>query len=164
MTLKEVETVADYAIRTFQLQSVKEREGEGGREREGRREREGGREGERERVRGYFIFMCVFNCIDDLHVQYVCNLYMTALKKLLFNMYMCNRIYSHIQVCTFIIIFPLFFPQLHGQGSIKEVRQYHFLVWPDHGVPQYATPLLSFQKRVRNYHKGKPGPMVVHCR
>ncbi|XP_019855567.1 PREDICTED: receptor-type tyrosine-protein phosphatase S-like [Amphimedon queenslandica] len=52
---------------------------------------------------------------------------------------------------------------LHGQGPIKEVRQYHFLVWPDHGVPQYATPLLSFQKRVRNHHKGKPGPMVVHC-
>ena len=47
---------------------------------------------------------------------------------------------------------------------VREVRQFHFLVWPDHGVPQYATALLSFRKRVVRYHSEKRGPMVVHCR
>ena len=53
----------------------------------------------------------------------------------------------------------------HGRGSspAKEVRQFHFLVWPDHGVPVYATALLSFRKRVFNYHQPKKGPMLVHC-
>ena len=46
----------------------------------------------------------------------------------------------------------------------REVKQFHFLVWPDHGVPQFATPLLSFRKRVAKYHPDKKGPMVVHCR
>ena len=47
---------------------------------------------------------------------------------------------------------------------VREVRQFHFLVWPDHGVPQYATNLLSFRKRILKYHPEKRGPMVVHCR
>lgn len=47
---------------------------------------------------------------------------------------------------------------------VREVKQFHFLVWPDHGVPQYATNLLSFRKRVHKYHPDKRGPMVVHCR
>ena len=46
---------------------------------------------------------------------------------------------------------------------MKEVRQFHFLVWPDHGVPVYATALLSFRKRVNKYHRPKKGPMLVHC-
>jgi len=46
---------------------------------------------------------------------------------------------------------------------VREVRQFHFLVWPDHGVPQYATALLTFRKRVNRYHPEKRGPMVVHC-
>ena len=58
--------------------------------------------------------------------------------------------------------------QLAGQSRVpmpvREVRQFHFLVWPDHGVPQYATNLLSFRKRVLKYHPEKRGPMVVHCR
>ena len=47
---------------------------------------------------------------------------------------------------------------------VREVKQFHFLKWPDHGVPTYATALLHFRKRVHNYHPEKRGPMVVHCR
>ena len=58
--------------------------------------------------------------------------------------------------------------QLAGQSSaqmpVREVKQFHFLKWPDHGVPNYATALLHFRKRVHNYHPEKRGPMVVHCR
>ena len=47
---------------------------------------------------------------------------------------------------------------------MREVRQFHFTVWPDHGVPKYGTALLSFQKRIDKFHSRKShGPMVVHC-
>lgn len=52
-------------------------------------------------------------------------------------------------------------------GPPLKVRQYHFTAWPDHGVPDYATPILAFLRRVRSEHtpraKGKL-PMLVHCR
>ena len=44
------------------------------------------------------------------------------------------------------------------------MTQYHFTAWPDHGVPDYATPILAFHRRVRAQHHPSRGPMVVHCR
>ena len=55
-------------------------------------------------------------------------------------------------------------PQYGNEESTREVRQFHFVAWPDHGVPEYATAILSFRQRVRQYHeKNDSGPMVVHC-
>ena len=45
-----------------------------------------------------------------------------------------------------------------------KVKQYHFTSWPDHGVPEYATSMLSFHKRVISQHKTSRGPILVHCR
>ena len=38
-----------------------------------------------------------------------------------------------------------------------KVKQYHFTSWPDHGVPEYATSMLSFHKRVISQHKTSQG-------
>ncbi|CAI8010985.1 Receptor-type tyrosine-protein phosphatase mu [Geodia barretti] len=43
------------------------------------------------------------------------------------------------------------------------VTQFHFTAWPDHGVPDYATSLLAFHKKVKKHHKRGMGPMIVHC-
>uniref|UniRef100_A0A3B3BJ68 Receptor-type tyrosine-protein phosphatase F n=1 Tax=Oryzias melastigma TaxID=30732 RepID=A0A3B3BJ68_ORYME len=45
----------------------------------------------------------------------------------------------------------------------REVRQFQFLAWPDHGVPEYPTPILAFVHRVKACNPQKAGPMVVHC-
>lgn len=42
------------------------------------------------------------------------------------------------------------------------VTQYHFLGWPDHGVPKFATSLIEFIRRVRHGFVSDR-PMVVHC-
>ena len=42
--------------------------------------------------------------------------------------------------------------------------QYHFTVWPDHGVPEHPTPLLHFTRKVALAHPDDSGPMIVHCR
>ena len=64
---------------------------------------------------------------------------------------------------NYVHVFLLYLVQVQG-GVAKEIRQFHFQVWPDHGVPQYATALLGFRKRIRNYHPLQRGPMAVHCR
>ena len=45
-----------------------------------------------------------------------------------------------------------------------KVKQYHYTSWPDHGVPEYAAPMLSFRKRIISHHKTSRGPILVHCR
>ncbi|XP_062509499.1 receptor-type tyrosine-protein phosphatase F-like isoform X2 [Corticium candelabrum] len=43
------------------------------------------------------------------------------------------------------------------------VTQYHYTAWPDHGVPKFATPLLSFIRRINREYPKNRGSMVVHC-
>ena len=45
-----------------------------------------------------------------------------------------------------------------------KVSQYHFTAWPDHGVPDYATSILGFHRRVKSQHVPSKGPLLVHCR
>ncbi|XP_032826470.1 receptor-type tyrosine-protein phosphatase delta isoform X28 [Petromyzon marinus] len=54
---------------------------------------------------------------------------------------------------------------LHKNGSNekREVRQFQFTAWPDHGVPEYPTPFLAFLRRVKACNPSDAGPMVVHC-
>eukprot|EP00794_Sanderia_malayensis_P008057 gene8057-8920_t len=42
------------------------------------------------------------------------------------------------------------------------VTQFHFVSWPDHGVPEFPTAILSLRRRVRHYYNGH-APMIVHC-
>uniref|UniRef100_A0AAR2L812 protein-tyrosine-phosphatase n=1 Tax=Pygocentrus nattereri TaxID=42514 RepID=A0AAR2L812_PYGNA len=45
------------------------------------------------------------------------------------------------------------------------VRQFHYTVWPDHGVPETTQSLIQFVRTVRDYINRTPGsgPTVVHC-
>ncbi|XP_071082388.1 receptor-type tyrosine-protein phosphatase epsilon-like [Haliotis cracherodii] len=47
----------------------------------------------------------------------------------------------------------------------REVTQYHFTSWPDHGVPT-APSLVSFWRHARTRSQpndGQAGPIIVHC-
>ncbi|XP_045435669.1 receptor-type tyrosine-protein phosphatase H isoform X7 [Pipistrellus kuhlii] len=45
------------------------------------------------------------------------------------------------------------------------VRQFHYMAWPDHGVPHSPDPLLAFWKVLRQWLDNTPGggPPIVHC-
>uniref|UniRef100_A0A8C2DMG7 Receptor-type tyrosine-protein phosphatase F n=1 Tax=Cyprinus carpio TaxID=7962 RepID=A0A8C2DMG7_CYPCA len=51
----------------------------------------------------------------------------------------------------------------NGSSEKREVRQFQYMAWPDHGVPEYPTPILAFLRRVKACNPPDAGPMVVHC-
>ena len=54
---------------------------------------------------------------------------------------------------------------LSRESSIdkREVRQFQFTAWPDHGVPEHPTPLLLFMRRIKAMMPPDSGPPIVHC-
>ncbi|XP_043371438.1 receptor-type tyrosine-protein phosphatase delta isoform X11 [Dermochelys coriacea] len=51
----------------------------------------------------------------------------------------------------------------NGSSEKREVRQFQFTAWPDHGVPEHPTPFLAFLRRVKTCNPPDAGSMVVHC-
>jgi len=49
------------------------------------------------------------------------------------------------------------------EAVAREVKQYHYLGWPDHGMPEYPTSVVAFTKYVTDNAPPKTGPIVVHC-
>ncbi|XP_071851386.1 uncharacterized protein [Apostichopus japonicus] len=51
------------------------------------------------------------------------------------------------------------------EGTYRSINQFHYLAWPDHGVPEYPYTLLAFVKRIRQMTPPKPekGNIIVHC-
>ncbi|KAK2496844.1 hypothetical protein MC885_021094, partial [Smutsia gigantea] len=45
-----------------------------------------------------------------------------------------------------------------GVHEIREIRQFHFTGWPDHGVPYHATGLLGFVRQVKSKSPPNAGP------
>ncbi|XP_062856317.1 receptor-type tyrosine-protein phosphatase beta-like [Trichomycterus rosablanca] len=47
----------------------------------------------------------------------------------------------------------------------RVVRQFHYTVWPDHGVPETTQSLVQFVRTVRDYINRTlgSGPTIVHC-
>ncbi|XP_070563073.1 receptor-type tyrosine-protein phosphatase kappa-like isoform X2 [Ptychodera flava] len=60
-------------------------------------------------------------------------------------------------------IIRIFRIQMEGSKECRIVKQFHFTVWPDMGVPMYATAVLAFLKRVKASITPGTGPIVVHC-
>ncbi|KAL8616015.1 hypothetical protein ACOMHN_014977 [Nucella lapillus] len=73
----------------------------------------------------------------------------------------------HVQLIevTELAIYTVRLFQLSRLGSTekREVRQFQFTAWPDHGVPDHPTPLLLFLRRVKASLIPETGPLVVHC-
>ncbi|XP_071953982.1 receptor-type tyrosine-protein phosphatase delta-like isoform X3 [Antedon mediterranea] len=65
---------------------------------------------------------------------------------------------AHYIIRTFSII------NVKNRSSEKrEIRQFQFTAWPDHGVPEHATGVLQFVNRVKNSNPADAGPIAVHC-
>ena len=69
------------------------------------------------------------------------------------------------QLTVFLNIVCMLSAQLQESSEFpRMITQYHFASWPDHGVPEYATPILAYHRRIKKDHRPSKGPMIVHCR
>lgn len=53
--------------------------------------------------------------------------------------------------------------RLQFGNQIREVKQFQFTAWPDHGVPDHPTPFLMFLRRIKITNPADAGPLVVLC-
>lgn len=71
---------------------------------------------------------------------------------------------GHGAVLVLHVTLGMFLSLQNGSSEKREVRQFQFTAWPDHGVPEYPTPFLAFLRRVKTCNPPDAGPIVVHCR
>eukprot|EP00051_Salpingoeca_urceolata_P027515 m.481800 g.481800 ORF g.481800 m.481800 type:complete len:762 (+) comp22331_c0_seq1:307-2592(+) len=48
-------------------------------------------------------------------------------------------------------------------NETRDVVQYAYTAWPDHGVPATTTELLEFRHELKKRSKSSTGPMLIHC-
>ena len=47
----------------------------------------------------------------------------------------------------------------------RNIKQYHYITWPDFGVPDKIDEIITFVTQVRdNSRPYDDGPILVHCR
>ncbi|XP_023217014.1 receptor-type tyrosine-protein phosphatase T-like isoform X3 [Centruroides sculpturatus] len=49
------------------------------------------------------------------------------------------------------------------ENEVREIKQFHFTTWPDHGVPMYAIAVSNFILKTRTYKPKDKSPIVFHC-
>lgn len=48
-------------------------------------------------------------------------------------------------------------------SETRTVTQFHFLSWPDNGIPASIKAILEFRRKVNKSYRGRSCPIVVHC-
>ena len=73
--------------------------------------------------------------------------------------------YTELTMLLFLILLVFFLQYTAGTVGIavsREIIQYHYTSWPDHGVPECPGPILDYLRRVKSGNRS--GPILVHCR
>ena len=57
-------------------------------------------------------------------------------------------------------------PWQEGLQAERHVSHMHYTAWPDHGIPESTTSIMTFRELVREHIQSTKdaGPTLVHCR
>ena len=80
----------------------------------------------------------------------------------LYHIYEVHLVSEHIW-CDDYLVRSFYLKNLRT-GETRTVTQFHFLSWPENGVPQSTKALLEFRRKVNKSYRGRSCPIVVHCR
>ena len=77
---------------------------------------------------------------------------------------MQNILLIHYWSTNYIRLFFFFFSQLINTNDYVIVKHYHYISWPDFGVPQSVSPFMTLNRRVMSsWNRTNKRPIIVHC-
>ncbi|VVC34623.1 Hypothetical protein CINCED_3A005961 [Cinara cedri] len=79
----------------------------------------------------------------------------------LYHIYEVHLVSEHIWCDDYLV--RSFYLKNLKTGETRTVTQFHFLTWPDGGVPHTTKALLEFRRKVNKSFRGRSCPIVVHC-
>nr|XP_022917943.1 receptor-type tyrosine-protein phosphatase N2 isoform X2 [Onthophagus taurus] len=79
----------------------------------------------------------------------------------LYHIYEVHLVSEHIWCDDYLV--RSFYLKNVRTGETRTVTQFHFLSWPESGVPSSTKALLEFRRKVNKSYRGRSCPIVVHC-
>ncbi|KAK7865635.1 hypothetical protein R5R35_006892, partial [Gryllus longicercus] len=79
----------------------------------------------------------------------------------LYHIYEVHLVSEHIWCDDYLV--RSFYLKNLKTGETRTVTQFHFVSWPDAGVPSSTKALLEFRRKVNKSYRGRSCPIVVHC-
>ncbi|XP_041478911.1 receptor-type tyrosine-protein phosphatase N2-like [Lytechinus variegatus] len=79
----------------------------------------------------------------------------------LYHFYEVHLVSEHVW-CEDYLVRSFYLKNLETQET-RTVTQFHFLTWPETGVPPSPKSLLEFRRKVNKSFRGRACPIVVHC-
>jgi len=79
----------------------------------------------------------------------------------LYHIYEVHLVSEHIWCDDYLV--RSFYLKNVRTGETRTVTQFHFLSWPDSGIPASTKALLEFRRKVNKSYRGRSCPIIVHC-
>ncbi|XP_052737522.1 receptor-type tyrosine-protein phosphatase N2 isoform X3 [Bicyclus anynana] len=93
--------------------------------------------------------------------QQLCHRYWPEEGSELYHIYEVHLVSEHIWCDDYLV--RSFYLKNQRTGDTRTVTQFHFLSWPENGVPSSTKALLEFRRKVNKSYRGRSCPIVVHC-
>ncbi|XP_026471087.1 receptor-type tyrosine-protein phosphatase-like N [Ctenocephalides felis] len=91
----------------------------------------------------------------------MCYQYWPGEESEIYHIYEVHLVSEHIWCEDYLV--RSFYLKNFRTGETRTVTQFHFLSWPQNGVPASAKTLLEFRRKVNKSYRGRSCPIVVHC-
>ncbi|XP_043191224.1 receptor-type tyrosine-protein phosphatase N2-like [Amphibalanus amphitrite] len=79
----------------------------------------------------------------------------------LYHIYEVHLVSEHIWCDEYLV--RSFYLKNLKTSETRTVTQFHFLAWPENGVPTSTKALLEFRRKVNKSYRGRSCPVIVHC-
>jgi len=79
----------------------------------------------------------------------------------LYHIYEVHLVSEHIW-CDDYLVRSFYLKNLQTNET-RTVTQFHFLTWPDLGIPASTKALLDFRRKVNKSYRGRSCPITIHC-
>ncbi|XP_048479505.1 receptor-type tyrosine-protein phosphatase N2 isoform X3 [Plutella xylostella] len=93
--------------------------------------------------------------------EQLCHRYWPEEGSELYHIYEVHLVSEHIWCDDYLV--RSFYLKNQRTGETRTVTQFHFLSWPENGVPSSTKALLEFRRKVNKSYRGRSCPIVVHC-